>query len=87
MISVTKYGDVLPCPYIHTSLGNVFEESLKDIVKRGMSIKCFKNDTDTCLIAEDRDFINKYVVDRIYNKELPVPHSEVFLSEDYIFKE
>ena len=28
MISVTKYGDVMPCPYIHVSIGNVFEEPL-----------------------------------------------------------
>jgi len=26
MISVTQYGDVLPCPYIHTSIGNVFND-------------------------------------------------------------
>jgi MoaA/NifB/PqqE/SkfB family radical SAM enzyme len=82
MISVTQYGDVLPCPYIHTSLGNFFDEPLKDIVQRGMNIKCFGNHIDTCLIAEDREFINKYVVDRIYGKPLPVPCSEVFTSED-----
>ncbi|OGO81128.1 MAG: hypothetical protein A2Y21_07230 [Clostridiales bacterium GWC2_40_7] len=87
MISVTKYGDVMPCPYIHTSLGNFFEEPLKNIVRRGMNIKYFGEHVDTCLIAEDRDFINKYVVDRIYGKPLPVPYSEVFTDEDNISKE
>ena len=33
MVSVTKYGDVMPCPYIHTSLGNFFQEPLKDIIE------------------------------------------------------
>jgi len=82
MISVTQYGDVLPCPYIHTSIGNVFEEPLKDIIQRGLNIKYFGEHVETCLIAEDRDFIEKYLVNRIYNKPLPVPCSEVFTDED-----
>jgi len=86
MISVTQYGDVLPCPYIHVSIGNVFDESLKDIIKRGLDIKYFGEHVDTCLIAEDRDFIDKYVVKRIYNKPLPVPCSEVFTEEDKTVK-
>jgi len=82
MFSVTQYGDVLPCPYIHTSIGNVFKEPLKDIIQRGLNIKYFGEHVDTCLIAEDRDFINNYVVKRIYGKPLPVPCSEVFTDKD-----
>ena len=82
MFSVTQYGDVLPCPYIHVSIGNIFKEPLKDIIQRGLNIKYFGEYVDTCLIAEDRDFINKYVVKRIYNKPLPVSCSEVFTNED-----
>ncbi|MDD5012084.1 MAG: radical SAM protein [Candidatus Nanoarchaeia archaeon] len=86
MISITKYGDVMPCPYIHVSLGNFFKEPLKDIVERGLKIKYFGNHCDTCLIAEDRNFIDKYVVGRIYNKPLPVPYDRVFDKEDFIEK-
>ncbi len=82
MVSVTQYGDVLPCPYIHISIGNVFQEPLKDIFKRGLDIKYFGEHVDTCLIAEDREFIQKYVVNGIYNKPLPVPCPEVFTAED-----
>lgn len=82
MISVTQYGDVLPCPYIHTSIGNVFEEPLKDIIQRGMDIKFFGEHVDTCLIAEDKNFIHNYVEKKIYNQALPVPCSEVFGEED-----
>ncbi|MFA7653861.1 MAG: radical SAM protein [Candidatus Magasanikbacteria bacterium] len=82
MFSVTQYGDVLPCPYIHTSIGNVFKEPLKDIIKRGFDIKYFGEYVDTCSIAEDRHFIEKYVAGRIYDKPLPVPCSEVFTHED-----
>jgi len=84
MISVTQYGDVLPCPYIHVSLGNVFEEPLKDIIERGMKIKWFGKRIGTCLIAESRPFIDKYIVKRVYGKPLPVPWSEVFADEDLI---
>ena len=84
MVSVTKYGDVMPCPYIHVSLGNFFEEPLKDIIERGMKIKYFGKYINTCLIAEDRKFINDYVVKKIYGKPLPVPYSEVFKDDDFI---
>jgi MoaA/NifB/PqqE/SkfB family radical SAM enzyme len=82
MVSVTQYGDVLPCPYIHTSIGNVFEEPLKDVIQRGLDIKYFGEHVDTCLIAEDRHFIETYVAGRIYGKPLPVPSSEVFTADD-----
>jgi MoaA/NifB/PqqE/SkfB family radical SAM enzyme len=82
MISVTQYGDVLPCPYIHTSIGNIREEPLKNIIQRGLAIKYFGEHVDTCLIAEDREFITKHVVNRIYGKALPVPCAEVFTEED-----
>ncbi len=84
MVSITKYGDIMPCPYIHVSLGNFFEEPLKDIIERGMKIKYFGKYVGTCLIAEDRDFISNYVIKKIYGKPLPVPYKEVFENEDFI---
>jgi len=85
MVSITKYGDVMPCPYIHVSLGNFFEEPLKDIIERGMKIKYFGKYIDTCLIAEDRNFIDEYEAKKIYGKPLPVPYSEVFTTEDFLY--
>ena len=82
MFSVTQYGDVLPCPYIHTSIGNVFEEPLKDIVARGLNIRHFGEYYDGCWIAENREFIDKYVAKRIYGKPLPVSCADVFSDED-----
>lgn len=82
MVSVTHYGDVLPCPYIHISIGNVFEEPLRDIIQRGLDIKFFGEHVDTCLIAEDRKFIEKYIAGRVYGKPLPVRSDEVFDEED-----
>jgi MoaA/NifB/PqqE/SkfB family radical SAM enzyme len=82
MVSVTKYGDVMPCPYIHISLGNFFSEPLKDIIERGMRIKPFAEYTDTCLIAIDREFINTYEK-KLHGKPYPVPWREVFSPEDF----
>lgn len=84
MVSITKYGDVLPCPYIHVSIGNLFNEPLKDILERGMRIKYFDKYVDTCLIAEDRNFIDEYIVKKVYGKPLPVHHTEVFTAQDYL---
>jgi MoaA/NifB/PqqE/SkfB family radical SAM enzyme len=86
MVSITKFGDIMPCPYIHTSLGNFFEEPLKKIIEKGMQIKCFGEYVDTCLIAEDREFISKYEIGRIYGRPVPVPCAEVFDPEDFIDK-
>jgi len=82
MISVTQYGDVMPCPYIHTSIGNVFHEPLKDIIQRGFDIKFFGEWADTCWIAENMSFIKNYVAKNIYGKELPVSSDQVFGDKD-----
>jgi len=84
MISITQYGDVMPCPYIHISIGNIFNEPLKDIIKRGLSLKYFGKHVDTCLIAEDKEFIKEIEEKKIYGKDLPVPYNEVFEKDDYI---
>ena len=55
---------------------------MKKIIRRGLKIKYFGEQVDTCLIAQDRDFINKYIAGRVYNKPLPVPCAEVFKAED-----
>src|SRR3989339_648109 len=87
MVSITKYGDVMPCPYMHVSLGNFFKEPLKDIIERGLNIKYFGQYYDSCYMAEDREFIDKYIVKKVYGKPLPVPSAEVFTEDDLIKSE
>lgn len=82
MVSITKHGDIMPCPYIHVSLGNFFEEPLRQIIERGMRIPYFRDHIDTCLIAEDRHFIEDIEEKKIHGKPLPVPWEEVFPPED-----
>jgi len=83
MISITKYGDVMPCPYIYVSLGNIFEEPLKDIIERGLKIKWFGRYINTCLVAVNKYFIKKYIT-KTYGKPLPISYKDVFTKEDFI---
>lgn len=82
-LHITPYGDVLPCVYIHISIGNIFDESLADIIKRGQSIKCFKSHNRLCLSGEDKGFIEKYMM-KFYGKPLPFPWYEAFDKDDFV---
>lgn len=82
-LHITPYGDVLPCVFIHISIGNIFEESLADIIKRGQSIKMFKKFNRLCLSGEDREFIEKYM-SKFYGKPLPLHWSETFDKDDFV---
>ena len=83
-ISVTQYGDVQPCPYFHTSIGNILDTPLEDILKNGLSIKYFGEHYDECFLAQDVDWVKKYVAKKIYGKPVPVAYTEVFGKEDLI---
>jgi MoaA/NifB/PqqE/SkfB family radical SAM enzyme len=82
-LHLTQYGDILPCGFIHITIGSIFEEKLEQILKRGLSIKHFKEYNPLCLSGEDRNFIDKYM-SKFYGKPLPVHWSEVFTDEDFI---
>lgn len=81
-LHLTKYGDILPCSSMHISLGNIFDEPLKDIIERGFKIKHFKNHNPLCLSGEDRNFVRNYM-SKFYGKPLPVNWSEVFGEDDF----
>ena len=81
-LHITQYGDVLPCVFIHISIGNIFEESLAAAIARGQSLKCFKKYSKLCLSGEDRDFINTYMT-KFYGKPLPLHWSQAFSEEDF----
>ena len=42
-------------------IGNVKEQSLKEISEKGFSIKHFRNHSSKCLAGEDKDFVNKFM--------------------------
>lgn len=83
LLHLTQYGDVLPCVFIHISIGNLFDESLADIIKRGQSIRWFKEHNPLCLSGEDRSFIDK-IMTKFYGRSLPLHWSEAFDRDDFV---
>jgi MoaA/NifB/PqqE/SkfB family radical SAM enzyme len=84
MVSITRYGDVMPCPYTHVSLGNVFKEPLRDIIERGLNNRWFAYGKKYgCLAGVKGEFIDN-VITKTYGKELPVPYDEIFTAEDEV---
>jgi MoaA/NifB/PqqE/SkfB family radical SAM enzyme len=78
MISITRYGDIMPCPYMHISLGSFFEEPLKDIIARGMSNEWFGlNKKRGCIMTSDKDFVYN-IVTKTYKDQVPVSYKEIF---------
>ncbi len=63
-LCINPYGDILPCPYIQASFGNILEEDLGAILKRMRSNKYFSSITGPCLPAFDKKFIGD-VMDKI----------------------
>lgn len=59
ILYITPYGDVLPCPFLHFSLGNVMEEPLASIRDKALSNPCFGTYHHLCLAAEDKEFMSK----------------------------
>ena len=81
---ITALGDVLACPYVHIKIGNVFENTLKEISDYGFRIKHFKNHSEKCLAGEDLNFIKKFNSTpgkTIFN---PVKADEIFQKEDFV---
>ncbi len=79
-VYITPYGDVLPCPFIHVSFGNVKRQGLGEIVQKMRKVPQFGSYPDICVAAEDEDIHNE-VFAKIYSHDdgrLPVPCEEVY---------
>ena len=86
--TVNHDGEIVPCPYMDLSLGNVTKEPLFSILEKGMKNKWLGPYRDECIIGENFDFIkfhNDTVSDHL--KELPllpVPYEKGFGLTDTI---
>jgi MoaA/NifB/PqqE/SkfB family radical SAM enzyme len=87
MVPISRYGDVMPCPYQHVSLGNFFEEPLADIVNRGLNIKWFDPKKNMpCICGVDKGFIKNVISQTYGDSEVPVRYDRVFTSDDFLDK-
>ena len=78
-VYIIPSGEVLPCLFIHISLGNVFKEPLRNILKRGLQVNEIRQFTDMCLAGEDRQFIEKYLYPTFLSERLPLSFEEGFM--------
>ena len=80
--TVNHDGEIIPCPYMDLSIGNVTKESLAKIMDRGMMNSWLGPYRDECIIGEHKDFIqfhNKAVNDYLdVSPLLPVPYEYGF---------
>ncbi|MDO8673373.1 MAG: radical SAM protein [Dehalococcoidia bacterium] len=81
IVYITQYGDVLPCPFVHISVGNILDEPLSKIIEEGLRIKWFKDRPPLCLASEDMDFI-KTKIAQTYGKPSPVSMHAVFTRDE-----
>ncbi len=71
-VYISPYGDVLPCPFIHISFGNVLREPLRAIWERGIKTKALGEYAPVCLAAEDRVFLSYLETAKRKNIQLPI---------------
>jgi MoaA/NifB/PqqE/SkfB family radical SAM enzyme len=79
-IYITPCGDVLPCPFIHLSFGNVKDETLKDILEAMRKNPYLTGYPKICVAAEDARF-HREVMPCLAEKgkeTLPVHYRDVF---------
>ena len=58
--TITSTGEIVPCPYMDMSIGNVLHEPLATILDRGMNNRWLGPHRKDCLIGEDHEFIEKH---------------------------
>jgi MoaA/NifB/PqqE/SkfB family radical SAM enzyme len=81
ILYLTPYGDVLACPFMHISLGNVFEEPINTIRNRALQNPYFATYQQKCLVSTDAEFMEKYLSKTFGEKQLPISWKEVFRPE------
>jgi MoaA/NifB/PqqE/SkfB family radical SAM enzyme len=78
-LSISASGDLLPCPWIPITLGNIFEEDLATIINRGLEMPWFSYDhQQSCLCGNEDTFFYKNIMPQI-NKATtyPVKYTEI----------
>jgi MoaA/NifB/PqqE/SkfB family radical SAM enzyme len=80
--TINHDGEVVPCPYMDLSIGNVMHTPLAEILNRGMQNKWLGPYRDECIIGEHLGFIdfhNEAVANHVRNTPyLPVPYEKGF---------
>ncbi len=78
ILYLTPYGDVLVCPFLHISFGNVLEDDLATIRSRALRVPQLAVYHQNCLASTDAEFVERYLSKTLVAKELPLRWDEVF---------
>ena len=78
ILYLTPYGDVLSCPFIHISLGNIFKDTLRNIRQKALEIPWFSHYHQECLASTDKIFIRDHLSKTFNVPGLPLPLEEAF---------
>ncbi len=73
IISVTAYGDVMPCIWMYFSLGNILDMPLREIIEKGMHY--FGEYSPHCHV-QDLEFNQKYL-SQLIGRNVPVPIEQI----------
>jgi len=73
VLTINGFGDAMPCSWLGFKLGSIFNNSLQEILDKGM--KYFGNFESTCLTGTNREFIEKYIYP-LHDREIPAPIEE-----------
>ena len=80
--TINHDGELIPCPYMDLSIGNVVKEGLAPVLDRGMLNRWLGPHRDECIIGEHDEFIrfhNQAVKDYMdVSPLLPVPYEHGF---------
>lgn len=80
--TINHDGELIPCPYMDLSIGNIVKEPLETVLDRGMRNKWLGPYRDECIIGEHKGFIefhNQAVEDYLkVSPLLPVPYEHGF---------
>jgi len=80
--TINHDGELIPCPYMDLSIGNIVKERLATVLDRGMRNKWLGPYRDECIIGEHKGFIkfhNQAVEDYLkVSPLLPVPYEHGF---------
>jgi len=75
---VNAYGDIQPCTFSQVAFGNVREDDLAEVRRRGLATKTFNTYLPYCPPAEDKVFIERYWKAMSTFKAFPLPAETIF---------
>jgi MoaA/NifB/PqqE/SkfB family radical SAM enzyme len=82
ILYLTPYGDVLVCPFLHISFGNVLDDDIGTIRARALRVPRLAVYHQKCLASTDDEFVAHYLSKTFAAKELPLRWDEVFRPGD-----